>query len=122
MCQASGQLESDGQARAGLHLLPHRQTLWAALMGLPGGLASPLGAASVWHQQGSGAGRGRGPADSSPLSALSHVFRQGLQSFLHSSRNPMRHVPRRDMRPESTALGAEQYHVPNQTRKEPQCA
>ena len=85
VCQASGQLESNGHACVGLHLLPHHQTLWAALVGLPGGLASPLGAASMWHQQGSGAGRGRGQADSSPLSALGHVFRQGLQSFLHSS-------------------------------------
>ena len=39
-----------------------------------------------------------------------------------NSRNPMRHPPWWEMRPESLALGAEQFRVPNQTCKEPQCA
>ena len=38
-----------------------------------------------------------------------------------NSRNPLRHHPRQEMRPESPALGAEQFRLPNQTRKEPQC-
>ena len=38
------------------------------------------------------------------------------------SRNVMSHPPRRELRPESPELGAEQFRVPNQTRKEPQCA
>ena len=37
-------------------------------------------------------------------------------------RNPMRHPPRWEMRPESPALDAEQFRVPNQTCKEPQWA
>ena len=37
-------------------------------------------------------------------------------------RNPMRHPSQQEMRPESTALCTEQFCVPNQTRKEPQCA
>ena len=37
-------------------------------------------------------------------------------------RNPMRHPPRREMWPESNELDAEQFRVPNQTCKEPQCA
>ena len=37
-------------------------------------------------------------------------------------RNPMRHPPRRQRRPEFPALGAEQIRVPNETRKDPQCA
>ena len=39
-----------------------------------------------------------------------------------NSRNPMSHPPRRELRPESPALGAEQVRVPNQTHKEPRCA
>ena len=37
-------------------------------------------------------------------------------------RIPMRHTPRREIRPKSPAMGAEQFRVPNQTCKEPQCA
>ena len=40
----------------------------------------------------------------------------------HISRNPMRHPPPWKMSPESPALAAEQFRIPNQTRKEPQCA
>ena len=39
-----------------------------------------------------------------------------------NSRNPMRHPTRQELRHESPALGAEQFRVPNQTCKEPQCA
>ena len=39
-----------------------------------------------------------------------------------NSRNLIRHPPEWEMRPEFPALGAEQFHVPNQTRKLPQCA
>ena len=37
-----------------------------------------------------------------------------------NSRNPMRHTPRREMRLDSRALHAEQSHIPNQRRNEPQ--
>ena len=37
-----------------------------------------------------------------------------------NSRKPRRLPPHRETRPNSPALGAEQYRVPNQTRKEPQ--
>ena len=37
-----------------------------------------------------------------------------------NSRYHMRHSPRLEMWPESPALGAEQFRVPNQTRMEPQ--
>ena len=36
-----------------------------------------------------------------------------------NSKNIMRHPPWREMRPESPALGAEKFRVPNQTPKEP---
>ena len=39
-----------------------------------------------------------------------------------NSRKSRRLPPRRDMRPDSSALGAEQFRVPNQTHKEPQFA
>ena len=39
-----------------------------------------------------------------------------------NSRNPIRHIPWWEMRPESPALDAEQFRFPNQTHKEPQCA
>ena len=49
------------------------------------------------------------------------VTREYTPGSCRNSRNPMRHPPRREMRLESPALGAEQFHVPNQTSKEPQC-
>ena len=39
-----------------------------------------------------------------------------------NSRKPRRLPPRREMSPDSPALVAEQFRVPNQTRKEPQFA
>ena len=39
-----------------------------------------------------------------------------------NSRKNMRLPPRQEMRPDSPALGAEQFHVPSQTRKEPRFA
>ena len=39
-----------------------------------------------------------------------------------NSRNPCRHPPRQELRPESPALGVEQFRLPSQTGKEPQCA
>ena len=50
------------------------------------------------------------------------VTREYTPGICRKSRNPMRHPPRREKRPESPALGAEQFRVPNQTHKEPQCA
>ena len=54
--------------------------------------------------------------------AISAVTREYTPGSCRNSRNPMRHPPRREMRPESPALGAEQFRVPNKTCKEPQCA
>ena len=65
------------------------------------------------------------------LSSLNQVeFRMSIRAVTReytpgsfcNSRNPIRHPPRWELRPESPALGAEQFHVHNQTRKEPQCA
>ena len=39
-----------------------------------------------------------------------------------NSRKNMRLNPRREMRPDSPALGAEQFRLPSQTRKEPRFA
>ena len=54
--------------------------------------------------------------------AIPAVPREYSPGFCRNSRNPMRHPPRWEMRPESPALGAEQFRVANQTRMEPQCA
>ena len=54
--------------------------------------------------------------------AIPAVTREYTPGSCLNSRNPMRHPPRREMRPESPALGAEQFLAPNQTRKEPQSA
>ena len=54
--------------------------------------------------------------------AIPAVTREYTPGSCRNSRNPMRHPPLRVMRPESPALGAEQFRVPNQTRTEPQCA
>ena len=54
--------------------------------------------------------------------AIPTVTREYTPGSCRNSRNPMRHPPRQEMRPESPALGAEQFRVPNQTCKEAQCA
>ena len=50
------------------------------------------------------------------------VTRQYTPGSCCNSKNPISHPPRRALRPESPALGAEQFRVPNHTRKGPQCA
>ena len=54
--------------------------------------------------------------------AISTVTREYIPASCRTSRNSMSHPARWEMRPESPALGAELFHVPNQTRKEPQGA
>ena len=54
--------------------------------------------------------------------AIPAVTQEYTPGFCPNSRNPMRQPPRQEIRPKSTALGAEQFRVPNQTREEPQCA
>ena len=54
--------------------------------------------------------------------AIPAVTREYTRGSCRNSRNPNRHPLWREMRPESPELGAEQFCVPNQTRKEPQCA
>ena len=54
--------------------------------------------------------------------AIPAVTREYSPGSCRNSKNPMRHHLRQEMRPESNALGAQQFRVPNQTRKEPQCA
>ena len=54
--------------------------------------------------------------------AIPAVTQEYTPRSCRNSRNPMRHPPPWKMRPKSPALAAEQFHVPNQTRKEPQCA
>ena len=54
--------------------------------------------------------------------AIPTVTREYTPGSCRNSRNHMRHPPRQEMRPESPALGAEQFRVPNQTCKEAQCA
>ena len=54
--------------------------------------------------------------------AILAVIQEYTPGYCRNSRNPMTHPPRREMKPESPALAAEQFRVPNQTRKEPQCA
>ena len=53
--------------------------------------------------------------------AIPAVTREYTPGSFRNSRNPMRHPPRRELRPDSPALGAEQFRVPNQTRNEPEC-
>ena len=54
--------------------------------------------------------------------AIIAVTREYTPGSCCNSRNPMRHPPCWELRPESPALGAEQFRVANQTRKEPQCS
>ena len=54
--------------------------------------------------------------------AIPAVTREYPPGYCRNSRNPLRHHPRQEMRPESPALGAEQFRVPNQTFNEPKCA
>ena len=54
--------------------------------------------------------------------AIPAVTRKYTPGSCCNKRNPMRHPPWREIRPESPALGAEKFRVPNQTRKEPQAA
>ena len=54
--------------------------------------------------------------------AIHAVTRVYTPNSCRNWKNPMRQPPWREMRPKSTAFAAEQFHVPNQTRKEPQCA
>ena len=54
--------------------------------------------------------------------AIPAVTHEYIPGSCCNSRNAMRHPPKRELRPESPALGAEQFRVPNQTLKEPQCA
>ena len=54
--------------------------------------------------------------------AIHAVRQEYTPGSCRNSRNPMRHSPRQELRLESPALGAEQFRVPNQTCKEPQCA
>ena len=54
--------------------------------------------------------------------AIPAVSREYTTGSGRNSRNPMRHPPGLEFRPKSHTLGAEHFHVPNQSRKEPQCA
>ena len=54
--------------------------------------------------------------------AIPAVTREYTPGSCRNSRNPMRHPPQQEIWPESPALGTEQFRVPNQTGKEPQCA
>ena len=54
--------------------------------------------------------------------AIRTVPREYTPGSCRNLRNPMRNSPRREMRPEFPALGADQFRVPNETCKEPQCA
>ena len=47
------------------------------------------------------------------------VTRECTPGSLHNSRKTMRLPTRQEMRPNSPALCAEQFRVPNKTRKEP---
>ena len=51
--------------------------------------------------------------------AIPAVTREYNPGSHHNSRKNMRLPPQRVMRPNSPALSAQQFHVPNQTRKEP---
>ena len=54
--------------------------------------------------------------------AIPAVTREYTPGSCRNSRNRKRHPPRWEMRLDSPALHAEQSRIPNQTRKEPQCA
>ena len=54
--------------------------------------------------------------------AIPTVTREYTPGSCRNTRKRMRLSPRCKMRPDSPALGAEQFHVPNQTRKEHQFA
>ena len=54
--------------------------------------------------------------------AIPTVTREYTPGSCRNSRKPMRFPPRREMRPDSPALVAEQFRVPIQTRKESQFA
>ena len=54
--------------------------------------------------------------------AIPAVTREYSPGSCHNSRKPMRPPPSCEMRPDSPALGAEQFRVPNQTWKEPRFA
>ena len=51
--------------------------------------------------------------------AIPAVTREYTPGSCRNSTNPMRNPSRREMRPESPALRAEESRIPNQTRKEP---
>ena len=51
--------------------------------------------------------------------AIPAVTREYTRGSRSNSRNPMTHTPRREMRLDFPALGAEQSRVLNQTGKEP---
>ena len=53
--------------------------------------------------------------------AIPSVTREYTPGSCRNSRIPFRLPPRREMKPESPALGAEQLLVLNQTHKDPQC-
>ena len=50
--------------------------------------------------------------------AIPAVTREYTAGSYRNLRNPIRHPPLPGMRPESPALRAEQFRVPNQTHKE----
>ena len=52
--------------------------------------------------------------------AILAVSREYTPGSCLNSKNLMKHTPRREMRLDFPALGAEQSRVPNQTGKEPQ--
>ena len=51
--------------------------------------------------------------------AIPAVTREYTPGSCRNSSNRMRHPPRWEMRLDSPALHAEQFRIPNQTRKEP---
>ena len=53
---------------------------------------------------------------------ISAVTREYTSGSCRNHRKPLRFPPRREMRPNSSALCAEQLHFPNQTGKEPRFA
>ena len=53
------------------------------------------------------------------LMATPAITREHTLGSRRNSRKTMRLPPRRDMKPDSPALCAEQYLVPNQTAKDP---
>ena len=51
--------------------------------------------------------------------AIPVVTQEYTPGSCHNSIKPKRLPPRHEMRPNAPELGAEQFHVPNQTGKEP---